>query len=285
MANEIKQVQLPGSDTKYDLIAKNGSFYIEGTGSTAGTWLGTHDGIASYYPGLLVLYKIPVAGASTTTLNINGLGAVKVVRNVTTAISTAYSAKTIIPLVYTVDTSTAYWKIADYNTVYSAATQSKSGLMSAEDKIKLDEMEYATDEEIQTMKEELGLTFELPANARVLQCDYAYNENGYVVISKPESIALWNELMNEMDAEGTAENVYLDWVDNLYHIEENYHECVVFEYYEYETGIPGIYDATVRIGIYDSLNDDILYLYAYMMQSEGPVWLTKTSPTGDNAVN
>lgn len=141
MANEIKQVQLPGSDTKYDLIAKNGSFYIEGTGSTAGTWLGTHDGITSYYPGLSVLYKIPVAGASSTTLNINGLGAVKVVRNVSTAISTAYSAKTIIPLVYTVDDTTAYWKIADYNTTYSEATQSKSGLMSAADKGAFDMLE------------------------------------------------------------------------------------------------------------------------------------------------
>ena len=93
-----------------------GVYYIEGTGSTAGTWLGSHTDITEYYPGLTVLYKIPVAGASTTTLNINSLGAVTVVQNVTSAISTNYAVNSIVNLIYTLDGTTAYWKIADCNT-------------------------------------------------------------------------------------------------------------------------------------------------------------------------
>lgn len=115
-ATEIRQVQLPNSTTKYDLIAKNGIFYIEGTGSTAGTWLGSHDDIIEYYEGLTVAYKIPVDGASATTLNINSLGAVTVVRNATTAISTAFPLNSIIFLTYTTDSGKAYWKAFDYDT-------------------------------------------------------------------------------------------------------------------------------------------------------------------------
>ena len=100
--------------------ADNGVYYIEGTGSTAGTWLGSHDDIDAYYNGLTVAYKIPVAGSSGgTTLNINGLGAVTVVRNVSTDISTAYAVNSVVLLVYTTDSGTAYWKVADYNTTYS----------------------------------------------------------------------------------------------------------------------------------------------------------------------
>ena len=114
-ATEIKQVQLPNSTTKYDLIAKNGIFYIEGTGSTAGTWLGSHADITAYYEGLTVAYKVPVAGASTTTLNINGLGATKVVKQVNTAVSNSYGVNAVVLLVYTLDSTTAYWKVADYS--------------------------------------------------------------------------------------------------------------------------------------------------------------------------
>lgn len=113
-ATEIKQFQLPNDTTKYDLIAKNGIFYIEGTGSTAGTWLGSHADITAYYEGLTVAYKIPVAGASTTKLNINNLGAVTVVKNATTAISTSYPVNTVALLVYTLDGTAAYWKTAEY---------------------------------------------------------------------------------------------------------------------------------------------------------------------------
>lgn len=76
-----------------------GIIYIEGTGTTAGTWLGTHNKITSYYKGLTIAYKIPIAGASTTTLNINDLGAITVKRN-TSNLTTHIPVNSVIVLVY-----------------------------------------------------------------------------------------------------------------------------------------------------------------------------------------
>ena len=47
--------------------------YIVGpdTDTTAGTWTGTYSGITEYNDGLTIIYVPKVAGASTTTLNIN----------------------------------------------------------------------------------------------------------------------------------------------------------------------------------------------------------------------
>ena len=92
-----------------------GVFFIKGASGTAGTWTGSHPDITAYYDGLMIAYKVGVAGASTTTLNINGLGAVKVVRNATTAVSTVYPVNSVVFLVYTVDSGTAYWKAHDYD--------------------------------------------------------------------------------------------------------------------------------------------------------------------------
>ena len=100
-------------DTKAD--KEQGVFFIKGEGTTAGTWLGGCSGIDSYYDGLMIAYKVGVAGASTTTLNINNLGAVKVVKNNNTGISTSFAVNSVIFLVYTVDGSTAYWKAHDYD--------------------------------------------------------------------------------------------------------------------------------------------------------------------------
>lgn len=109
-----------------------GIYYIQGAGTTdttnkVATWTGTHSDIANYYDGLTIAYKISTAGSTTTTLNINSLGAVPVVKNVTTAISTSYAVNSIIMLTYTTDNGTAYWKIADYdaNTKNSAGTSNK----------------------------------------------------------------------------------------------------------------------------------------------------------------
>lgn len=107
----------------------HGIHYIEGTGSTAGTWLGTHADITEYFAGLVLAYKVGVAGASTTTLNINNLGAVTVVKNATTAISTNFAVGSVLFLVYTVDSNgTAYWKAHDYdsNTKTTTGTSNKA---------------------------------------------------------------------------------------------------------------------------------------------------------------
>jgi len=123
---------------------KHSVFYIEGNSTTAGTWTGTCEDITEYYPGLMVSYKTNVAGVSGgSTLNINGLGAVAVVRNTTSAITTHYGVGSILMLTYTVDSSgTAYWKLVDYDSdtktrssnnankkmyIIGATTQSTSG--------------------------------------------------------------------------------------------------------------------------------------------------------------
>lgn len=106
-----------------------GVYYIEGSSeSTAGTWLGEHPEIAEYYEGLTIAYKIGIAGASATTLNINNLGAVTVVKNATTAITTSYGVNSIVLLVYTSDGNETYWKVADYdsNTKNTTGTSNKS---------------------------------------------------------------------------------------------------------------------------------------------------------------
>lgn len=120
-------------DAKAD--REQGIYYIEGSGTTdstnkVATWLGTHSDITAYYSGLTVAYKVATAGSSTTTLNINNLGAVTVVRNATTDISTACPVNGVILLTYTTDDDgTSYWKTADYdsNTKYTAGTYNKTG--------------------------------------------------------------------------------------------------------------------------------------------------------------
>ena len=74
--------------------------FIAGTGSTAGTWLGQLDGLTEYYDGLLILYKPSVAGASTTTLNLNSLGAKTCYINNTTKLTTHFPANQPILLAY-----------------------------------------------------------------------------------------------------------------------------------------------------------------------------------------
>ena len=115
-----------------DLEKKTGVFYIEGSGGTAGVWTGTHADITEYYEGLMIAYKVGISGsANGVTLNINGLGAVPVVRNRKIAVTTEYSTETVMHLVYTTDSETTstsggsmtlqepYWKICDLDTLPS----------------------------------------------------------------------------------------------------------------------------------------------------------------------
>ena len=79
--------------------SKNGAFYINGTGSAAGVWLGEHNKISSYYEGLTIAYKIPIEGSSATSLNINGLGARYCYLN-TQYLTTEYQVGNVVLLVY-----------------------------------------------------------------------------------------------------------------------------------------------------------------------------------------
>ena len=159
-------------DTRLQIgrYAENGIFYIDGTGTTAGAWLGSHDGITEYYDGLVVLYRIPIKGASTTTLNINGLGAKTCyVNSDSSKLTTHYPATGLVLMVYdtTLNSGAGGWKAHSYrdtNTTYTlsgaangdtwvttltpssgtattstvpAATATTAGLMTAADKAKL----------------------------------------------------------------------------------------------------------------------------------------------------
>lgn len=70
------------------------------TDTTAGTWTGTIDGLTSYYEGLVVVYIPHVAGASTTKLNINGLGAKLCTWRDAAKMSTQYAVGSAICMVY-----------------------------------------------------------------------------------------------------------------------------------------------------------------------------------------
>ena len=139
-ATELNYVDGVTSNVQTQLDGKaemsQGVLYIEGDSSSTtdttnkiATWIGSHDDITAYFSGLTILYKVPTAGSTTTTLNINGLGAVNVVRNATTGISTACPVSGILLLTYTIDSDgTAYWKTADYdsNTKTTTGTSNKT---------------------------------------------------------------------------------------------------------------------------------------------------------------
>ena len=99
--------------------------YIVGDSTTAGTWTGTCEDITEYYEGLTILYKTNVAGgSSSTTLDINGLGAIAVNRNASTAVTTIYPAGSVVMLTY----SGGAWLTADYdaNSKNTAGTSNKA---------------------------------------------------------------------------------------------------------------------------------------------------------------
>ena len=89
-------------------------YYVEGptTDTTAGTWTGSIEGLTAYYEGLTIIYVPHVAGANTTKLNINGLGAKTCYYTGTTALTTHYSVGT--PILFTFYNDS--WRRADYNT-------------------------------------------------------------------------------------------------------------------------------------------------------------------------
>ena len=91
-------------DTRYTKKIQAIPFVIGNTSGTAGTWTGTCDDIDAYYDGLSIIYINGVAGASTTTLNINGLGAATCYYTATTNLAathpaSAFNTTTILSIV------------------------------------------------------------------------------------------------------------------------------------------------------------------------------------------
>lgn len=92
-----------GATTVIDLpYANENVHFVKGpaTDTTAGTWTGTIDGLTAYYEGLVVVYIPHVAGANTTKLNINGLGAKLCTWRDAAKMSTQYAVGSAICMVY-----------------------------------------------------------------------------------------------------------------------------------------------------------------------------------------
>lgn len=114
-----------GLNSLSSTIVDNKILYIVGNSTTAGAWTGSHEDITEYHDGLTVLYKINIAGVSGgTTLDINGLGAIPVHRNASTAVTTIYPVGSVLLLTY----SGGAWLTADYdaNTKNTAGTSNKA---------------------------------------------------------------------------------------------------------------------------------------------------------------
>ena len=110
-------------------VKQKGVHYIVGNSTTAGVWTGTCNDITEYFDGLTIAYRTNIAGVSDgTTLNINGLGAAAVRRNVS-AVTTHYGVDSLLHLTYTTIDGVGYWQMADYdsNTKTSAGTSNKVG--------------------------------------------------------------------------------------------------------------------------------------------------------------
>lgn len=107
----------PWNSLPYANVApsNSGVYYVEGTGTTEGIWTGSSSDITSYYDGLIVAYKLNIAGASTTTLNINGLGAKTVYLRGDTKLTTHYAVNTVILAVYTTVSGVGRWYVNDYD--------------------------------------------------------------------------------------------------------------------------------------------------------------------------
>ena len=122
---EIGTITINGTETTIycekasDNVASKsqGVYYVAGnTTGTAGTWTGTNSDIESYYDGLVVNYKVGIAGADTTTLNINNLGAKICYLRGTSKITTQYAVGTMVLLSYNATTGAFYSADYDSNT-------------------------------------------------------------------------------------------------------------------------------------------------------------------------
>lgn len=124
---------------KINTMPQQGVYYLVNDGSIAADttkpyyasrWITTNDNISSYFDGLTVAVKVPVAGNGTygTVLSVNGLGEHPVIRNVSTMIGTTYGVGSMLVLTYdatatatayinsnTASTITGVWKLSDYD--------------------------------------------------------------------------------------------------------------------------------------------------------------------------
>ncbi len=120
-------------------LPHDGIYYLTDNGSIAADtvspyyasrWITTNNNVTSYFNGMTVAVKVPVAGNGTygTVLSINGLGEHPVIRNVSTMVGTTYGVGAMLVLTYdatatgsayinssSASTITGVWKVSDYD--------------------------------------------------------------------------------------------------------------------------------------------------------------------------
>lgn len=116
-------------DGRYQQISDKEFFSITNTGTTSGVWTGSHPDITSYFDGMTIaFYQNNVAGASTTTLNINGLGAKTIYYANDTKLTTHYGPRALIMLQYDLEQDRFYahdfyFSSADYELRWTTDVQ------------------------------------------------------------------------------------------------------------------------------------------------------------------
>lgn len=113
---DIKKIKI--GDAVYDVKDGRIISLTDNGSTTAGTWVaatGSPDqAITSYTDGQLFLYKVAVAGASTTTLNIDGVGAKTIYRSSTSKLTTQYGVGQYLLLAYNT-TNDCFRVLNDYD--------------------------------------------------------------------------------------------------------------------------------------------------------------------------
>jgi hypothetical protein len=99
---DIKKIKI--GDVTYNIRDNRVITLTDGGSKTAGTWVANTgsptQNLTAYPDGQLFLYKVTVAGASTTTLNIDGLGAKTIYRSGSSKLTTHYGVGSYVLLYY-----------------------------------------------------------------------------------------------------------------------------------------------------------------------------------------
>lgn len=113
---DIKKIKI-GEET-YNIRDNRVITLTDGGTTTAGTWIANTDSptqnLTAYTDGQLFIYKVTKAGASTTTLNIDGLGAKTIYRSGTSKLSTQYGVGQYLLLAYN-STNDCFRVVNDYD--------------------------------------------------------------------------------------------------------------------------------------------------------------------------
>lgn len=114
-----------------------GIHYIVGdSSSSSGVWKGTCPDITQYRDGLMVAYRTIVSGGATTTLDINGLGAIPIKRNGMNYDANYYYTKgAVLTLTYVEVEGVACWQMADV--WWSDTDRKTSAVASSNEKLVL----------------------------------------------------------------------------------------------------------------------------------------------------